>query len=159
MKAAPQLQVRIEAKIEIEVSFDMIEYFRHERMKGEQTQRNYWGLDLEEWGFDGEEHCRPIAWLTSEVNDAYETTGLYGFGKDSPINDQTSDLEFESERVSIRGGKYAGPPNTSWTQEDFDVLAGAVPWLGKPPVEAPNEPESMPLFPISTDVVSSSAGG
>lgn len=157
----PQLQVRVEATIAIEVNFDVIEYFQRDEMKTPQTQRNYWGLNLDEWGFDGEEYCRPIAWLNSEVYDAYELGGLHGFGPNSPIHDRTGDIEFDPERVDYRSGARTGSPSSAgWTEEDFEVLAAAVPWVGRIPGPVPEEPPSLPLFPIiSTDVVSSSAGG
>ena len=151
----PEIKVRVNAELNIEVEFNIVQYFK-ELTADDRTRGQYWGLSSTEWGFDHEWE-RPIAWLTQEVSEAYETTGMFGYPKGSAIRDHTGDIDFSGDTVEERNGVYTKYENRYWTEEDFEVLIAAVPWLGKPPEAEAAVVQSLPLF--STDVVTRSAGG
>src|SRR4051812_21948324 len=127
----PEIKVRVNAELRVEVEFNIIQYFK-ELTADDRTRHWYWNLSSTEWGFDHEWE-RPIAWLTQAVSEAYEVTGMGGYPKGSPIRDQTDELDFTGDRVEERNGVRASFRDQYWTEEDFEALIAAVPWLGQPP--------------------------
>jgi len=151
----PEIKVRVNAELNIEVEFNIVQYFK-ELTADDRTRHEYWSLSNTEWGFDHEWE-RPIAWLTQEVSEAYETTGMFGYPKGSAIRDQTGELDFTGDKVEERNGVRANYKDKYWTEADFEALIAAVPWLGQPPEQEAAVVQSLPLF--STDVRTTSAGG
>lgn len=144
-KPQPEIKVRIDAELHVEVEFNIVQYFR-EFTPDARHREMYWGLSLSEWGFESESE-RPIAWITQEVAEAYEVTGMGGYPKGHPINDQSGDLDFQGERIEERNGVRAGYQDQYWTQDDFETLIAAVPWL-RPEAES-EDTDTAPMFPAT----------
>ena len=148
-KPQPEIRVRIDAELRVEVQFDIIRYFK-EFTPDARRREWYWGMDLSEWGFDSEFE-RPIAWLTREVSEAYDPTGMGGYPKGHPIQDHTGGLDFSGERIEERNGVRAGHKDQYWTEADFEALIAAVPWLGRPPEAAPEVASTTPpMFTVGS---------
>jgi hypothetical protein len=126
--------------------FDLVKFL--ERVGNDPSeQQAYWTTDLTEWGYD-QEWERPLAvllaWDQPDVS--------FGLGGVECLYDDTIDIEVSDVRVKVRN--HVEVPHSAdrnarrWTEADFRLLGGLLPWLAP---EEPLSPEDLARLPGPLD--------
>ena len=117
------LTVSTEVRVTIRSTVDLVAWFTGFDEKF--GRPSYWAQDLSDYmDFPWE---RPIAYLDATVRDAAGDAGNLGFGVAGRTR---TDTDERGARVEQRYGVDArGMAAGQWTEDDFDALVAAVPWM------------------------------
>lgn len=118
---AAALVLTSEVTVRVRASVDAVAWFAGFDAN---AQRRYWDTDLDDYLEDPWQ--RPLAYLDHVTEDAAGDVMVPIFqpqGRSSAETDMP-----DGARVTQRRGKYSDR-DRAWTEDDFETLAAAVPWL------------------------------
>jgi hypothetical protein len=130
---SPALVVRSEVQVTVRTTVDLVAWFSG---FDPAARAAYWAVDL--GGFLDSTWERPTAYLDYVVTDAAEEVMVPVY---RPAGRTTVNADTEGACVQQRDGSPASGPARTWTEDDFETLVSAVPWLS--PTADGLEPETM----------------
>ena len=122
---APKLEVEVSVEVRAEARVDIIRYFT---MLGEHGRKAYVSDELDNDEYESWE--RPLLFLTSGIDADCLTVVPHrpfaGRHEPQPVREQV-DVDDQRTAVTVREGRVAY--RRDWSEEDFETLRAAVPWL------------------------------
>jgi hypothetical protein len=135
---SPALVVRSEVQVNVRTTVDLVAWFAG---FDPAARAAYWAVDL--GGLLDSTWERPTAYLDYVVTDAAEEVMVPVCAAFSGRT--TVDADAGGACVQQRDGSRASGPARTWTEDDFETLVSAVPWLSPAADGLPPETMNVPF--------------